>query len=58
VPLTWVGAEISKLLLCESLAAKALAVSANASVANMILENNEDFITAPFVLSRYASGTG
>jgi hypothetical protein len=42
-----VAAEISKLLLCESLAAKALVVIANASVANMIRENNEDFITAP-----------
>jgi hypothetical protein len=53
-----VGAEISKLLLCESLAANELADKANASATNMILENSEDFITAPFVLSRYASGTG
>jgi hypothetical protein len=48
VPFTCVAAEISKLLLCESLAAKALVVNANASVANMILENNVDFITAPY----------
>jgi hypothetical protein len=47
VPFTCVGAPISKLLLCESLAAKALVVNASASVANMIREN-KDFITAPF----------
>jgi hypothetical protein len=43
-----VAAEISKLLLWESLAAKALVVNASASVANMARENNVDFITAPF----------
>jgi hypothetical protein len=48
VPFTCVAAEISKLLLWESLAAKALVVNASASVANMARENNVDFITAPF----------
>ncbi|MGZ4829717.1 MAG: hypothetical protein ACXVKH_06000 [Candidatus Angelobacter sp.] len=52
------AAEISKLLLWESLAAKAFVVNANTNVANMILENNEDFITAPYVLSRSSAGTG
>jgi hypothetical protein len=41
-----VEAESSKLLLWVS-AAKAPVVRANASVANMSLENSEDFITAP-----------
>jgi hypothetical protein len=48
VPFTCVAVEISKLLLWESLAANALLVNANASVASMIRENNVDFITAPF----------
>jgi hypothetical protein len=39
------------------LAAKALTVKANVSVASMILENNEDFIL-PLLLSRSASGNG
>ena len=56
VPFTCVAAEISKLLLWESLAANALVVNARASVANMILENNEDFITAPLILSRNCVG--
>jgi hypothetical protein len=47
VPFTCVAAEISKLLLWESLAANALVANAKASVANMIRENNVDFITAP-----------
>jgi hypothetical protein len=47
VPFTCVAAENSKLLLWESLAANALVVSAKASVAKIIRENNEDFITAP-----------
>jgi len=47
VPLTWVAAEISKLPLWESPAAKALVANAKANVASMILENNDDFITAP-----------
>ena len=47
VPFTCVAAESSKLLLWESLAAKAFDINASASVANMVRENNEDFITAP-----------
>jgi hypothetical protein len=44
VPFTCVGAPISKLPLWDSLAAKALVVNASARVANMIRENNGDFI--------------
>jgi hypothetical protein len=44
VPFTCVAVEISKLILCESLAAKALVANASTSVANMIRENNVDFI--------------
>jgi hypothetical protein len=40
------------------LAANAPVVKANASIANMILKNSEDFIYRSFILSRNASGTG
>src|SRR3954447_27088969 len=48
VPFTCVGEPISKLPLCESLAAKALVANANTSVANMIRKNNVDFIYRSF----------
>jgi hypothetical protein len=48
VPFTCVAAEISKLLLWESLVAKALVAKANTSVANIIRENNVDFIYRSF----------